>query len=108
MKTTTKTMLMRDAPIGARVFTLAKMDAEVRETYYTKISEDRYLHHGCIQGAEPLNPLVLSNDDRPRYINVIFSKGFEYQLIGTLPVYPIEQSCFTEFFPKGTMGGNSA
>lgn len=84
-------LLVRDVPVGSVVFTLTNMDDdtshEIRETYYTKISEDRYLHHGCIQG-EP----VLEEGERPRYINITFPEGAEYPLVPTLPVFDISQS----------------
>jgi hypothetical protein len=90
---------MGDMPVGAVVFTLTRMDDEtsheVRETYYTKISETVYHHHGCIQGAPEL-----AEDERPRYINVTFKTGFEYPMIATLPVFPIEESRYARFFPK--------
>ena len=87
----------RDIAIGAVVFTLTKMDDEtsheVRETYYTKVSETLYHHHGCIQG-EP----VIEEGERPRYINVNFAVGFEYPMVGALPVFPIEESRYKDFF----------
>lgn len=95
-------LLMRDVPIGSVVFTLTNMDDdrshEIRETYYTKISEDRYLHHGCIQGDPDPEPA-----ERPRYINMSFPEGAEYPLVPTLPVFDISQSRFTDYLVKGTV-----
>lgn len=95
---TDKPTPMRDIPIGSVVFTLTIFNEynEIRETYYTKISETAYLHHGCIQG----DPRLLEEDERPRYIKVN-SKGFEYPMIATLPVFPIGQSRYRKFLPEG-------
>lgn len=84
-------MNMRDALIGEMVFRFERLEesGEVRETYYTRLTEDRYLHHGCIQGAAERE-----DDERPRYIN--FNKdGFEYRLIN-FPVKPIAESVFSD------------
>lgn len=85
----TKKLLMRDVPIGSVVFTITNMDNEIRETYYTKISDDVYRHHGCVQGS-----LVREPDERPRYINVDLTKGAEYPLVPALPIFYVQDSAF--------------
>ena len=96
---------MRDIAVGSVVFLLTKMDDEisheVRETYYTKLYETTYLHHGCIQGD-----LVIEEGERPRYITVDFDYGFEYPMVAALPVFPISESRFKDFFPQRN-GGSS-
>lgn len=92
---------MRDATIGSLVFTLTKMDDdtashEIRETYYTKISDTQYIHHGCIQG-DP-DPDESEEEKRPRYINIEYPFGFEYKLIPSLPVFLFCESKFAEHF----------
>lgn len=86
-------MKMHEAPIGQMVFMekfFHEYD-EVRETYYTPISETRYLHHGCIQGGK-----VLEDGGRPRYINFT-TTGFEYALVPGIVVKPLGESRFSKF-----------
>lgn len=84
-------MRMSEAQVGETYFLNERLDGEVRETYYTKVSETRYRHHGCIQGN-----LVLEVDERPRYVN-FNAEGFEYNLVKALPVEPLSRSKFYQF-----------
>jgi len=91
---------MRDIPIGSVVFTLTIFNEydEVRETYYTKVSETVYHHHGCIQGSQQ----PFEEGERPRYFSphLSLTKGYEYPMIPTLPVFPISESRFINFLVK--------
>jgi len=82
-------MKMREAAIGSLVFRFERLEesGEVRETYYTRISEDAVRHHGCIQGRA-----ILEDDESPRYTNIDLT-GYEYRLIN-FPVRAITESVF--------------
>lgn len=81
-------MRMSEVEVGLTYFLHERLDGEVRETYYTKVSETRYRHHGCVQGAE-----VLEEDEHPRYVN-FNAEGFEYDLVKALPVQHVSGSRF--------------
>lgn len=81
-------MKMQEVSVGAMVFMKEKLDDEIRETYYTKVSDTEYLHHGCIQGS-PIQEI----GQGPRYSN-IHSNGYLYTFNRHLPVEPIEASIF--------------
>lgn len=102
-------MLMRDVEIGAMVFLVENMDdgrrREIRETYYCRSSENSYRRHGLAQGdpdaSEPMRVGLYSKD------------GYEYPLVGALPVLPISESRFYHLvaaapsLPAGLEGGDA-
>ena len=99
-------MLMRDVEIGAVVFLEEKMDDErsheVRETFYRRTRPNSYHRLGVAQGDPEAS-------EPPRFR--IFSKeGYEYQMVGALPVKPIAESRFYRFVaaaPLEMSGGDA-
>ncbi len=89
-------MLMREVPIGDMVFLEERLDAEVRETFYTRNGDATYLQHGCVQGAPEL-AVRRFNDigriEKPRFIRFV-PAGFQYPMVGALPVKPLSASRF--------------
>jgi hypothetical protein len=85
---------MSDVSIGDTVFLRENLSDELRETYYTRTGPTIYRHHGCVQGS-----VEREEGERPRYVNLSV-EGFEYPLVGALPVFPIEASAFNVFKPR--------
>lgn len=91
---------MRDVEIGAMVFLEEKMDDErsheVRETFYRRTGDATYRRHGLVQG-DP------ASSERPRFI-VFSEEGYEYPMVGALPVKPLSASRFFQYLKTGTDG----
>jgi hypothetical protein len=101
-------MQMRDVEIGTLVFLHEDMSdessREVRETYYVRTGEATYNRLGVIQGDPNLATAQYEDGRavRPRYIR-FDPIGYEYPLVGALPVRPASESRFLQYVMPGPL-----